>query len=153
MNIIVNKKIIKEDILDENGNKLGEIKFNPSDNRIMAKITNIFNTCTNALKKLENKGKIPDLQNTRLETMEDFENAKADIQKVCDVIEIESDTISSVFKNLYEVFGKDTIDIFTGGTEDIDLLIPLLEFIAPHVRDARNQKVNHYIQNENLEVL
>ena len=74
MNIIVNKKFIKEDILDENGNKLGEIKFNPSDNRIMAKITNIFNTCTNALKRLENKGEIPDLQNTRLETMEDFEN-------------------------------------------------------------------------------
>ena len=85
--------------------------------------------------------------------MEDFENAKADIQKVCDVIGIESDTISSVFKNLYEVFGKDTIDIFTGGTEDIDLLIPLLEFIAPHVRDARNQKVNRYIQNEDPEVL
>lgn len=153
MNIIVNKKFIKEDILDENGNKLGEIKFNPSDNRIMAKIINIFNTCTNALKRLENKGEIPDLQNTRLETMEDFENAKADIQKVCDVIGIESDTISSVFKNLYEVFGKDTIDIFTGGTEDIDLLIPLLEFIAPHVRDARNQKVNRYIQNEDTEVL
>lgn len=153
MNIIVNKKFIKEDILDENGNKLGEIKFNPSDNRIMAKITNIFNTCTNALKRLENKGEIPDLQNTRLETMEDFENTKADIQKVCDVIGIESDTISSVFKNLYEVFGKDTIDIFTGGTEDIDLLIPLLEFIAPHVRDARNQKVNRYIQNEDPEVL
>ncbi len=153
MNIIVNKKFVKEDILDENGTKLGEIKFNPSDNRIMAKITNIFNTCTNALKKLESKGNIPDLQNTKLETIEDFENAKADIQKVCDVIEIESDTISSVFRNLYEVFGKDTIDIFTGGTEDIDLLVPLLEFIAPYVRDARKQKVNKYIQNEEPEVL
>lgn len=153
MNIIVNKKFIKEDILDENGNKLGEIKFNPSDNRIMAKITNIFNTCTNALKKLESKGEIPNLQNTKLETMEDFENVKDDIQKVCDVIEIESDTISSVFKNLYEVFGKDTIDIFTGGTEDIDLLTPLLEFIAPYVREARKQKVNKYIQNEESEVL
>lgn len=153
MNIIVNKKFIKEDILDENGTKLGEIKFNPSDNRIMAKITNIFNTCTNALKKLESKGNIPDLQNTKLETIEDFENAKADIQKVCDVIEIESDTISSVFRNLYEVFGKDTIDIFTGGTEDIDLLTPLLEFIAPYVREARKQKVNKYIQNEEPEVL
>lgn len=153
MNIIVNKKFIKEDILDENGTKLGEIKFNPSDNRIMAKITNIFNTCTNALKKLESKGNIPDLQNTKLEIIEDFENAKADIQKVCDVIEIESDTISSVFRNLYEVFGKDTIDIFTGGTEDIDLLTPLLEFIAPYVREARKQKVNKYIQNEEPEVL
>lgn len=153
MNIIVNKKFIKEDILDENGTKLGEIKFNPSDNRIMAKITNIFNTCTNALKKLESKGDIPDLQNTKLETIEDLENAKADIQKVCDVIEIESDTISSVFRNLYEVFGKDTIDIFTGGTEDIDLLVPLLEFIAPYVRDARKQKVNKYIQTEEPEVL
>lgn len=153
MNIIVNKKFIKEDILDENGTKLGEIKFNPSDNRIMAKITNIFNTCTNALKKLESKGDIPDLQNTKLETIEDFENAKADIQKVCDVIEIESDTISSVFRNLYEVFGRDTIDIFTGGTEDIDLLVPLLEFIAPYVRAARKQKVNKYIQNEEPEVL
>lgn len=153
MNIIVNKKFIKEDILDENGNKLGEIKFNPSDNRIMAKITNIFNTCTNALKKLESKGEIPNLQNTKLETIEDFENVKDDIQKVCDVIEIESDTISSVFKNLYEVFGKDTIDIFTGGTEDIDLLPPLLEFIAPYVREARKQKVNKYIQNEEPEVL
>lgn len=153
MNIIVNKKFIKEDILDENGNKLGEIKFNPSDNRIMAKITNIFNTCTNALKKLESKGEIPNLQNTKLETIEDFENVKDDIQKVCDVIEIESDTISSVFKNLYEVFGKDTIDIFTGGTEDIDLLTTLLEFIAPYVREARKQKVNKYIQNEEPEVL
>ena len=153
MNIIVNKKFIKEDILDENGNKLGEIKFNPSDNRIMAKITNIFNTCTNALKKLESKGDIPDLQNTKLETIEDFENAKADIQKVCDVLDIESETNSSIFENLYEVFGKEIIDIFTGETEDIDLLTPLLEFIAPYVREARKQKVNKYIQNEEPEVL
>lgn len=154
MKIIVDNKFIKEDILDENGNKLGELKFNPSDNRIMIKLSNIFRDCTEALKKLEGKGEIPNLENTKLDTYEDFEKAKEDIEKVCDIINIESEAISSAFKNLYDVFGKDTIDIFTGGTEDVELLTPLLDFIAPYVKSARMKKVDKYIKdNKEADVL
>ena len=59
--------------------------------------------------------------------------------------------IDRIFANLNEVFGKETIEIFTGGTQDIELLMPLLEFVMPYVKEARQKNVNKYIKSNKLE--
>jgi hypothetical protein len=151
MSLIVKNKFVVEDIIDEKGMKIGELKFNPSDSRIMNKLSQIITDATSSMNKIKNIGNVADLSNKKLETIEDFENVQSDIEKICKGIDIESELIDRIFANLNEVFGKETIEIFTGGTQDIDLLIPLLEFVMPYVKEARQKGVNKYIKNNKLE--
>lgn len=151
MSLIVKNKFVVEDIIDEKGMKIGELKFNPSDSRIMYKLSQIITDATNSMNKIKTIGNVADLSNKRLETIEDFENVQSDIEKICKGINIETDLIDRIFANLNEVFGKETIEIFTGGTQDIELLMPLLEFVMPYVKEARQKNVNKYIKNNKLE--
>ncbi len=151
MSLIVKNKFVVEDIIDEKGMKIGELKFNPSDSRIMNKLSQIITDATSSMNKIKNIGNVADLSNKKLETIEDFENVQSDIEKICKGIDIESELIDRIFANLNEVFGKETIEIFTGGAQDIDLLIPLLEFVMPYVKEARQKGVNKYIKNNKLE--
>jgi hypothetical protein len=151
MSLIVKNKFVVEDIIDEKGMKIGELKFNPSDSRIMYKLSQIITDATNSMNKIKTIGNVADLSNKRLETIEDFENVQSDIEKICKGINIETDLIDRIFANLNEVFGKETIEIFTGGTQDIELLMPLLEFVMPYVKEARQKNVNKYIKSNKLE--
>ncbi len=151
MSLIVKNKFVVEDIIDEKGMKIGELKFNPSDSRIMYKLSQIITDATNSMNKIKTIGNVADLSNKRLETIEDFENVQSDIEKICKGINIETDLIDRIFANLNEVFGKETIEIFTGGTQDIELLMPLLEFVVPYVKEARQKNVNKYIKSNKLE--
>ena len=72
MGIVIKNNFITEDIIDENGNKLGELKFNPSDSRIMGKLSSAIRKSTLALNKLKDK-KIPNLSNAEFTSIEDFE--------------------------------------------------------------------------------
>ena len=151
MSLIVKNKFVVEDIIDEKGMKIGELKFNPSDSRIMYKLSQIITDATNSMNKIKTIGNVADLSNKRLETIEDFENVQSDIEKICKGINIETDLIDRIFANLNEVFGKETIEIFTGGTQDIEVLMPLLEFVMPYVKEARQKNVNKYIKSNKLE--
>lgn len=151
MSLIVKNKFVVEDIIDEKGMKIGELKFNPSDSRIMYKLSQIITDATNSMNKIKTIGNVEDLSNKKLETIEDFENVQSDIEKICKGINIETDLIDRIFTNLNEIFGKETIEIFTSGTQDIELLMPLLEFVMPYVKEARQKNVNKYIKNNKLE--
>lgn len=146
MSLIVKNRFIKEDIIDEQGNKIGELKFNPNDSRIMNKLVKIMNDAIIATDKLKKIGELPNLENKKLETIEDFELAQSDIKKMCEGFSIENDLIDGIFNNLYEIFGKETIDIFTCGTQDIELVMPILEFVMPYVKQARQKNVDKYIK-------
>lgn len=154
MALVVNNVFVTEPIVDTGGTKLGELKFNPNDSRIMGKLSKIVNDLSEALKiikKVDNNH----LSTERLKTLEDFENASADIEKMCSAIDAESKAVDSAIKDLEEVFGKETIKLFTGGTSDIETLIPILEFVMPYVKRAREKKVSQYMpkSREESEVL
>ena len=153
MALIIKSKFIKEDILDENGTKLGELKFNPNDARIMNRLAKCLDYAEKSLKKLKNMGEMPDLSKIEINTVEDAENVSDAIEKVCNALDLEEDCTDMVIKELSEIFGKETVEIFTEGTKDIELVNPILEFVIPYVREARQQKVNQYNAKKNSDVM
>lgn len=153
MALTIKNSFIKEDILDENGNKLGEIKFNPNDSRIMSKLTKIVNELGDSLDKLKSMGEIPKISNEDLQTIEDFEKVSETFKLMEQGFDIEEKAVDSVLDNLAEVFGKETINIFTGGTKDVLSVMPLIEYILPYVKDARKNKINKYIDKKASDVM
>lgn len=156
MALTIKQNIVKEDLIDENGNKLGELKFNPNDTRIMQKLTKIVNDLTDKMKNLK-KMDIPSVESVKenkLEEIEDFEKLGEDFSKLNEAFDLEEKAIDNVIKELSEIFGEDTINIFTGSTKDIESLNPLLDFVMPYVKKAREGKVKKYtIKKENDDVM
>ena len=155
MKIIVKNKLIKEYIFDEDGNKIGELVFNPNDNRIMNKLYKIVQDAQLALKRLDKLGKMPDvekLKNTTLTSIEDFEKVSDDIDLLCKGGQIETDTIEGIFQDLYEIFGKDTINAVTQGTQDLEMIEPIMEFVKPYIEQSRKEKMQKYLKKSNTEI-
>ena len=146
MSIVIKNKLIIEDILNENGQKIGEIKFNPNDSSIMKMLAEILSNLNKAVKEL-NKYKNTDLNKlTETSTIEEFENASVEIEKVSEAMRLEYETIDNAITELKKIFGEETINCFTSGTHDIETLMPLLEFIMPYIQKSRNEKINKYIK-------
>lgn len=154
MALVVKQNFIIEDITDVLGNKIGEIKFNPNDARIISRLTKCMKELNCYLKDIKGLGDI-NISTEKLQTIENFENASKDIEKLAKGFDIEEKAMNGVIEDLTSIFGKETIDIFTGGTSDVMLLMPLLEFVMPYVQQVREGKVKKYIlqNDENVDVL
>ena len=149
MVIKTKNNFIEEDIIDENGNILGKIRFNPSDSRIMRKLTKIVNDLGKVLKEVDNLGDIPKIPENELKNLKDFEEVASTFEKLEKGYKLEEEAVDGVITDLTEIFGKETIEVFTGGTKDIMSLMPLIEFIMPYVKNDRESKINKYIPKNN----
>lgn len=148
MALKIKNNFVREDIVDEKGNKLGELKFNPNDSRIMKTLTDIVNYSSKAMKEVD-EIKIADIKEEELKTVEDFEKVATTFENLDKAYDIEVSVIDRMIDGLSEIFGKDTIELFTQGTKDVECLLPIIDFIEPYVRDARKVKVNKYLENTN----
>lgn len=148
MALIIKNNLVKEDILDENGKKLGELKFNPNDSRIMKTLSNLLQDFSKATKEINKLEKI-EKPNTNLKTIEDFENASEYFEAFDKATDIEVSVVDKMIVSLSEIFGKETIELFTQGTKDAECLIPIIESIEPYVKKNRQNKVNKYLDNKN----
>lgn len=147
MALIIKSKFVKEEILDENGNKIGELKFNPNDSRIMKKMSILVKEFSTAIKEINKLDKIkkPELE---LKTLEDFENASEYFDAFDKATDLEIEVVDKLINELSEIFGKETIDLFTQGTKDAESLLPVLSFIEPYVKENRQSKVEKYLDNK-----
>lgn len=153
MAIKINNSFVTEKIEDENGNKIGEIKFNPNDSRIMAKLSKIIDDLGKALKEIDSIGDIPKIEEKDLKSIEDFEKMASTFEKISKGFNIEEKAVDNVINDLSEIFGKETIELFTGGTKDIISVMPLIEYVIPFVKKSREGKVNKYISKNNNGVM
>lgn len=153
MAIQIKNSFITEDVVDENGNKIGEIRFNPSDSRIMSKLTKIVNDLNESLTKLKDLGDMPKIPKENLETIEDFEKVSGIFQTINKGFSIEESAIDGVIEDLTEVFGKETVELFTGGSKDVLSIMPLIEYVMPYVKKARETKINKYITKKSADVM
>lgn len=153
MALTIKNSFIKEDIVDEDGNKLGELKFNPNDSRIMNKLIKIINELGEDLEKIKSIGEIPKIPDNDITSVEDFEKVADTIKKIGSGFEIEEKASDMVIENLSEVFGKEIVDLFTGGTKDIMSIMPLIEFVLPYVKKEREKKVSKYVNKKSNDVM
>lgn len=153
MAIVAKSKFIEEDIVNENGDVIGKIKFNPNDSMIMKKITEIINELSDSINKLKKYDNIDIKKVNNMNTLKEFEEASETFEKMSEMFEIEYEVVNNSVERLKEIFGNECIECFTGGTTDVESLIPLLEYITPYIQSNRSQKVNQYLSKKDEEVL
>ncbi len=148
MALTIKNRLIKEDVLDENGNKIGELKFNPNDSRIMKKMSSLVKDFGKAVKEIDKLDKVekPNLESI---SIEDFDKASEYFDAFDKATDIEIETTDKLINELSEIFGRETIELFTQGTKDAESLLPIISFIEPYVKKARQSKLDKYLDNKN----
>lgn len=149
MALIIKNNLVKEDILDENGKKLGELKFNPNDSRIMKTLSELVRDFSKRIKELDKLEKFEELGKEDLKSVEDFERVGKSFETIDKALDIEVEAVDKMINSLSEIFGKETIELFTQGTKDAECLIPIIDFIEPYIKQTRQNKVKKYIDNKN----
>lgn len=149
MALKIKNNFVREDIVDERGNKLGELKFNPNDSRIMKTLSELVKDFSKRIKELDKLEKFEEIKKEDLKSIEDFENVSKSFETIDKALDIEVEAVDKMINGLSEIFGKDTVELFTQGTKDAECLLPIIEFIDPYVKQTRQNKVNKYLDNKN----
>lgn len=152
MALIIKSKFIKEDILDENKNKIGELKFNPNDSRIMKKMSTLIKEFSVAIKEINKLDKV-EKPKSELKTLEDFENASDYFEAFDKATDLEIDIVDKLIDGLSEIFGKETVELFTQGTKDAESLLPIISFMEPYVKKNRQSQVEKYLDKKSAEIM
>lgn len=152
MALIIKSKFIKEDILDENGNKIGELKFNPNDSRIMKKMSTLIKEFSSAIKEINELDKVKKPKSD-LKTLEDFENASDYFEAFDQATDLEISVVDKLIDGLSEIFGRETVELFTQGTKDAESLLPIISFMEPYVKENRQSQVDKYLDKKSDEVM
>lgn len=143
MALKIKTNLVVEDILDEKGNKIGEIKFNPNDETIMKKMSDIIVDLTDKLNKQKEIGEIREIKEN-LNTLEEFESEKENIEKIVKTCDLQYEAVKNAIDNLADIFGKETMNVITGGAVSIDNLYPLIDFLLPYIKESRSKMVGKY---------
>lgn len=148
MALKINNNIVREKIEDQNGNVIGEIQFDPNDETIMKSMSDIIKNLTDKIQKQKEIGKINvDKLNNILETQEDFESSFEDLAKINQSIDLEYAAVKETIDSFTKIFGKETMDVITGGVVSLNNLKPLIEFISPYIKESRKTQTDKYLSN------
>ncbi|HAB66597.1 MAG TPA: hypothetical protein DCE23_04435 [Firmicutes bacterium] len=152
MALKIYNKIVKENIEDKDGNVIGTIQFDPNDERIMKTLSDIIRNLTEKINKQKEVGdvNVNKLQQS-LKNQDQFDDSIEDLLKVNQLIDLQYDAIKETIDSFAEVFGKETMDVITGGSVSLNNLKPLINFISPYVKNARKALTDKYLsKNSNV---
>lgn len=146
MALKISNSIVVEDIEDETGKKIGEIKFDPEDERIMKLISDTVRNLTKKLDEQKSLGELKSLEYLEegIEDYETLQKSSEDIEKINKAIDLEYEAVAETIENFEKVFGKETMDIITCGSVSIKNITPLLNFISPYIKEYREKCVGKY---------
>lgn len=145
----IKDKNVRIPVMDAEGKeKLGEICFNPEDDRTYQKFIDVAQMLREGGKKVKaieiDEAGLKEIQEKELETLDDFEQAMKVFESLGAAVKITAETWDSVCAGLDEIFGAGVCAIFTQGQVDGELLEPLFNAVTPYFRQERNKKVTKY---------
>lgn len=128
--------------------KLGEIVFNPDDNKTYEKFVNLMVALKEGNDSAKDNDVTPEdakkLEENNLETMADLDAALEIVHRMDGAFKATIEAWENVCAGLDDLFGQGVCQIFTQGQMDEELLIPLIDVVSPHFKQSRDKKTSKY---------
>lgn len=148
MPIVAKSKKVKDNIVDENGNVLGTISYNPEDTKTYTKLSNIMQEIFQIDEKRKSIGDLKELPKERLKSLDEFEEYKETFEKMNETFNFCDEKIENIKKEIDDIFGQNTSKIMMEDSNDIELLLPLIESVIPIFEKIRNKKINKHLEDD-----
>ena len=148
MPIVAKSKKVKDNIVDENGNVLGTISYNPEDTKTYTKLSNIMQEIFQIDEKRKSIGDLKELPKERLKSLDEFEEYKETFEKMNETLNFCDEKIENIKKEIDDIFGQNTSKIMMEDSNDIELLLPLIESVIPIFEKIRNKKINKHLEDD-----
>ncbi len=153
MAIVIKNKNIQENVVDENGNLLGVISYNPDDTKSYTKFSDIINKIYKVQDKVKSlSSSIKQIPKREL-SLEELDEHRGSLEKMNETFHYQEKLLEEIFTDFDFIFGEGICEKIMKGSYDIELLIPILEAVKPNFDKARNKKVGKYLPKEEIEVL
>lgn len=146
MAIVVKNTKITEEIVNEKGELLGHISYDPEDYNSYKEILNIMEdiyALDDAL-KVTNSVDVKAIEEAAKN--EDFDSVRSQFHTMADAMNKGSESIDSIIKRIDTIFGTGTCKIILNGTYNLNLLLPLLEAVTPQFEKLHSEKKNAYLE-------
>lgn len=153
MAIIVKNTKITDEIVNEKGEVLGIISYDPNDLKSRKEIINIINDIYKLEDSLKKADKINISQFSNAKTMEEFEKARDSFNQLRVHINQGAEHIEDIIKRIDNIFGEGTCKIVLNDTYNLELLIPLLNGVLPQFEKVQNEKKNKYLDGVRTDVM
>lgn len=111
MPIVAKSKKVKDNIVDENGNVLGTISYNPEDTKTYTKLSNIMQEIFQIDEKRKSIGDLKELPKERLKSLDEFEEYKETFEKMNETFNFCDEKIENIKKEIDDIFGQNTSKI------------------------------------------
>ncbi len=155
MEIVIKSKKIKDNLVDEKGNVLGTISYNPEDTGAYTKlleVVDMVSKITEVGEEIE-KTNIEEIPENKELTIEELKKYSENLKELHSNFKDCDELIEKIKGNIDDIFGKGTANIVMENTNDLTLLTPFIEAVTPSFSQARNKKVSKYISSANSDVL
>jgi hypothetical protein len=149
-------KNIKEDVLDEQGNKIGEVCFNPEDVGVYDKFLSILTKINEFQKKVKDIGDVKNITSEEIGKMknsQDLEKLEDTFSKMKTISQVTVELVGEITKDVNSIFGEGVTELFLQGSKDLELIMPLLDGVMPFFQKARENKTNKYLNKSNSDVM
>jgi len=153
MAITIKSNRITDDIVDENGELITTISYNPEDTRAYARLSDIIQKIYKIQDKIkENTPYIKELPKKNL-SLEELEEYRDSLEKVNETLNFQETIMDEIFKDFDYVFGDQTCEKIMGNSQDIIALMPIIEAVKPNFEKSRRNKFDKYLLEKNIETL
>lgn len=146
---IAPKNQITLDIVNEKGEKRGEIKFNPRDIRVYNAFMTMSKHIYNVSDKYDSVKDIAEIPEGKLDSVDEYKKVRDTFDKVADFTECAVKQIDEISKELDDVFGKGTSELILQGSYDFELLSEFIQGVAPYFKAAKKERLNKYLDDKN----
>lgn len=147
MKLTVKNTIVKEDITDEQGRKIGTIEFDPTDATIYKKFLNLISMIEEKAKIDKKIGGLQDIPNIKLTNVNEIEKYRGIFNKLEEKIDNYIDIEKEIRDTCDEIFGN-VRDAFNKVSKSLDPYIQLIEWATPYFKNGREDKLKEYLNDE-----
>ena len=144
--VIKSSKKVTIPVENENGEKLGEIVFNPESAGTYKALTEITEAIYKISDKYDSIGELKEIPRGEL-TPEKEKQARDDFERISKFTGYMTEQIDEIAKAIDSAFGKGTSALILQGGYDIEGLVAFIDGVAPYFKNMREKQVGKYLKD------
>lgn len=151
--IKLKSKVKTIDLENDSGEIIGKISFNPEDIGAYNELLAIGEIITKISEKYDSTKVQNDIPEGKFESVEQYKVAQNTFSQIGEFTNFVVKQVDLISEKLDKIFGKNTSELIFQGGHDLEQLSDFIEAVIPYFKNAKNKRVNKYLDRTEGDVM